>query len=144
MQRVGKQVGQRHDDGRHAEGHFQAVAQQPVKIGAGQQFAGGHQATALPGIVAETAPEDGQQRHQYRDAEQAQQQQLATDHEHPVTDLGAGGLPNLLARYRQGNLRAHQANTCRLRGGRATMMSCAPRRGMASGASSASSAWPGR
>ena len=143
LQGVGKQVGQRYDNRRDAEGNLQAVAQQPVEIRTGHQFTGGHQTAALPGFRAEAAPEDRQQRHQYRNAEQHQQQDLAADHEHPVADLGTGGLPNLLVRYRQRDVRAHQANTCRLRGGKATMICWAPRRGMASGASSASNAWPG-
>ena len=101
-------------------------------------------ATALPGLGAEATPEDRQQRHQHRDAQQHQQQDFAADHEQPVTDLGTGSLPHLLVRQRQRDVRAHQANTCRLRGGKATMICWAPRRGMASGASSANSAWPGK
>ncbi|MNT37836.1 hypothetical protein D3C72_1739940 [compost metagenome] len=56
-----------------------------MEVGTGKQFAGGNQATALTGITAETAPEDRQQRHQYRDGEQKQQQPFAADHEQPVT-----------------------------------------------------------
>src|SRR5690606_5998203 len=95
------------------------------------------------GLGAETTPENRQQRHQHGNAEQHQQEDFAADHEDPVAQLGTGNLPDLLLRQRQRDVRAHQANTCRLRGGKATMICCAPRRGMASGASSASNAWPG-
>ncbi|MCY1397581.1 hypothetical protein D9M71_125900 [compost metagenome] len=143
LQRVGKQVGQRYDNGRDTEGNLQAVTEQPVEVLAGHQLFRCDPATALPGLGAETTPEDRQQRHQYGNAQQHQHEDFAADHEQPVTDLGAGGLPNLLVRQRQRDVRAHQANTCRLRGGKATMICWAPRRGMASGANSANSGCPG-
>ena len=98
LQGVGKQVGQRYDNGRDAEGNFQAVAEQPVEILAGHQLLRRDPATALPGFSAETTPEDRQQRHQHRDAEQHQQKDFAADDEHPIADLGTGGLPHLLVR----------------------------------------------
>ncbi|MNI27332.1 hypothetical protein D3C73_810650 [compost metagenome] len=140
LQCVGKQVSQRYDNRCDAEGNLQAVTQQPVEIFAAHQFLRGDPATALPGLGTEATPEDRQQGHQHGDTEQHQQENLAADHEHPITDLGAGDLPSLLVRDRQRDVRAHQANTCRLRGGKATMICCAPRRGMASGASSANKA----
>jgi hypothetical protein len=54
LQRVGKQVGQRYDDGRNAEGNFQAVAEQPVEILAAHQLLRREPATALPGLTAES------------------------------------------------------------------------------------------
>jgi hypothetical protein len=140
LQCVGKQVGQRYDNGRHAEGHLQAVAEQPVEVLAGHQLFGSDPTTPLPGLGAEATPEDRQQRHQYGDSQQRQQKDFAADHKQPVTDLGTGSLPHLILRQWQRDIRAHQANTCRLRGGKATMICWAPRRGMASGASSANSA----
>ncbi|MNY40436.1 hypothetical protein D3C86_1751810 [compost metagenome] len=98
MQGVGKQIGQRYDNGRDAEGYLEAVAQQPVKVGTGHQFPRRQPATALPGFGAETAPENGQQRHQYSDAEQHQQQDFAANHKQPITDLGTRDWPHLLAR----------------------------------------------
>ena len=143
LQRVGKQVGQRYDNGGDAEGNFQAVAEQPVEIGAGHQLFRREPATTLPGVVAEAAPEDRQQRQQHRDAEQQQQKDFAADDKNAIADLGFRGLSHLLVRKRQREIAVHQANTWRLRGGKATMICCAPRRGIASGATSASSAWPG-
>ena len=98
LQGVGKQVGQRYDDGRDAEGNFQAVTKQPVEILAGHQLLRGEPATALPGLAAEAAPEDRQQRQQHRDTEQQQQQEFAAEDEDPVTDLGPGHSPRLLVR----------------------------------------------
>ncbi|MCY1393300.1 hypothetical protein D9M71_81930 [compost metagenome] len=144
LQRVGKQISQGYDNRRDAEGNLQTVAEQPVEVLAGHQFFRCNPTTTLPGFSTETTPEDRQQRHQYGNAQQHQQKHFAADHEQPVTDLGTGSLPNLLSWQRQRNVRAHQANTCRLRGGKATMICRAPRRGMASGASSANSAWPGK
>jgi len=72
LQRIGKQIRQRYDDGRDAEGNFQAVTEQPVEVGATDQFPCRHQPAALPGFAAEAAPEDRQQRQQHRDAQQAQ------------------------------------------------------------------------
>jgi len=89
LQGVGKQVGQRYDNGRHAEGDFQAIAQQPVEVGTGDQLPCGDQATALPGLAAETAPEDRQQWQQYGDAQQHQPEQFAADHENTVAGFGA-------------------------------------------------------
>ncbi|MNP07451.1 hypothetical protein D3C76_994730 [compost metagenome] len=85
LQCVGEQVGQRHDDGGDAEGNLQAVAQQPVEVGAGEHFARRDEATALPRFAAEAAPEDRQQRQQHGAAEEEQQQPLAAAHEQAVT-----------------------------------------------------------
>ncbi|MNE53873.1 hypothetical protein D3C80_1486230 [compost metagenome] len=85
LQSVGKQVGQRHDNRGDAERNFEAVTQQPVKVGAGKQFTCGNQTTALPGITAEAAPEDRQQRHQHRNRQQEQQQPFTADHEQSIT-----------------------------------------------------------
>ncbi len=98
LQRVGKQVGQRYDNGRHAEGHFQAVAEQPMEIGTGHQLLRREPATALPGVIAETAPEDRQQRQQHREAEQHQKEDFAAEHEQAIADLGFRGLSHLLVR----------------------------------------------
>ncbi|MNN68268.1 hypothetical protein D3C81_1839660 [compost metagenome] len=85
MQGIGEQVGQRHDNRGNTERHLQTIAQQPVKVGAGKQFTRGDQATALPGIAAETTPEDRQQRHQHRNRQQEQQQPFTADHEQSIT-----------------------------------------------------------
>ncbi|MNS93478.1 hypothetical protein D3C72_1276570 [compost metagenome] len=93
LQGVGEQVGAGHHDGRDTEGNLQAVAQQPVEVGAGEQLAGRGHAAALPRVAAEAAPEDGQQRQQYRQGQHTEQQVLAALHEEPVAQVGAQVVP---------------------------------------------------
>ncbi|MNJ43439.1 hypothetical protein D3C77_384440 [compost metagenome] len=111
LQGIGEQVGQRHHDCRNTERDLEAIAQQPVKVGTGKQFAGGNQATALAGITAETAPEDRQQWHQDRDSEQKQQQPLAADHEQSIPQRYTGALCCLRVCDRHGDWRGHLRQT---------------------------------
>ena len=69
-----------------------------MEIGTGHQLLRREPATALPGVVAEAAPEDRQQRQQHREAEQHQQEDFAAEHEQAIADLGFRGLSHLLVR----------------------------------------------
>ncbi|MNE14171.1 hypothetical protein D3C80_1070340 [compost metagenome] len=111
LQGKGEQIGQRYHNGRDSEGHRQAVAKQPMEAGAGEQFTGRQQATALARFTAETTPEDRQQRHQHGQHQQDQQQALAADDEQPVAQGDASTRRGLGLAQRQGHWRGHLRQT---------------------------------
>lgn len=81
LQSVGKQISQWYDDGGNAAETFRLLMSSQWKL---SLVTNSRAATRPPlpfGFTAEAAPEDRQQRHQHRDAQQAQQpEQLAADY----------------------------------------------------------------
>jgi hypothetical protein len=89
LQRVGKQVGQRYDDGRNAEGNLQAVAEQPVEILAAHQLLRRHPATALPGLTAEMPRQKiASNGSNTATPSNTSKRTLPPTHKDPVADLG--------------------------------------------------------